>query len=148
MHENREISWTPCRKTKAGSLKAINRTADMNVQEKSDCVVVPMNRRTTKGYLPRRLGRTSFNLTCTRHRAGNACPRDCAVCGTLKDLACRLASSVRAVCVNALVRICAGASSNRRPYRDQVPLGGCRVKGTRLHGLLKAECHLVPVLAV
>jgi len=40
MHENREISWTPCRKTKAGSLKAINRTADMNVQEKSDCVVV------------------------------------------------------------------------------------------------------------
>ena len=43
MHENREISWTPCRKTKAGSLKAINRTADMNVQEKSDCAVVPVN---------------------------------------------------------------------------------------------------------
>jgi len=28
-----------------------------------------------------RLRRTSFNHTCVRHRAGNACPRDCAVCG-------------------------------------------------------------------
>src|SRR5690242_17639707 len=91
MHENREISWTPCRKTKPGSLKAINRTADMNVQEKPDCVVVAMNCRTTKGYLPRRSGRegrrlrrTRINLTCTPHRAGNACPRDCERCGKLK----------------------------------------------------------------
>src|SRR5215468_7540620 len=28
-----------------------------------------------------RLRRTSCNHTCTRHRAGNACSRDCAVCG-------------------------------------------------------------------
>ena len=28
-----------------------------------------------------RRGRTSINRTCTRHRAGSACPRDCAVCG-------------------------------------------------------------------
>ena len=30
----------------------------------------------------------------------------------------RYSSSVRAVCVNALVRICAGAISDGRPYRD------------------------------
>ena len=34
---------------KAGPLKAINRTADMNVQEKSDCVVVPMNQPNNEG---------------------------------------------------------------------------------------------------
>ena len=56
MHENREISWTPCRKTKAGSLKAINRTADMNVQEKSDCVVVPMNHPNNEGLLSAEVG--------------------------------------------------------------------------------------------
>jgi hypothetical protein len=28
-----------------------------------------------------RLRRTSFNHTCVRHKAGSACPRDCAVCG-------------------------------------------------------------------
>ena len=43
MHENREISWTSCSKDQDRSAKAINRAADMNVQEKSDCVVVPMN---------------------------------------------------------------------------------------------------------
>jgi len=40
MHENREISWTPWSKDEGRSAKAINRTADMNVQEKSDCAVV------------------------------------------------------------------------------------------------------------
>src|SRR5215468_10535460 len=43
MHENREISWTSCTKDQDRSAKAINRAADMNVQEKSDCVVVPVN---------------------------------------------------------------------------------------------------------
>jgi hypothetical protein len=32
-------------------------------------------------------------------------------------------SPVRAVCVNALVRICAGAISNGRPYSDDYVLG-------------------------
>src|SRR5579864_7418051 len=44
MHENREISCTSCSKEQDRSAKAINRTADMNVQEKSDCAVIPMNR--------------------------------------------------------------------------------------------------------
>jgi RNA-directed DNA polymerase len=44
MHENREISCTSCSKEQDRSAKAINRTADMHVLEKSDCSVVPVNR--------------------------------------------------------------------------------------------------------
>ena len=44
MHENREISCTSCSKEQDRSAQAINRTADVNVQEKSDCAVVPVNR--------------------------------------------------------------------------------------------------------
>src|SRR6476660_6559799 len=43
MHENREISWTSWLKDQDRSAKAINRAADMNAQEKSDCAVVPVN---------------------------------------------------------------------------------------------------------
>jgi RNA-directed DNA polymerase len=43
MHENREISCTSCSKEQDQSAEAINRTADMHVQEKSDCAVVPVN---------------------------------------------------------------------------------------------------------
>src|SRR5215831_18830111 len=43
MHENREISCTPCSKEQGRSAKAINQTADMHVQEKSDYAVVPVN---------------------------------------------------------------------------------------------------------
>ena len=43
MNENREISCTPWSKDEGRSAKAINRTADMHVQEKSDCAVVPVN---------------------------------------------------------------------------------------------------------
>src|SRR3981081_3812703 len=43
MHENREISCTSWSDDQGRSAKAINRTADMNVQEKSDCAVVPVN---------------------------------------------------------------------------------------------------------
>ena len=40
MHENREISWTSWVTNQDRSAKAINRNADVNVQEKSDCAVV------------------------------------------------------------------------------------------------------------
>jgi hypothetical protein len=40
MHENREGSWTSWLPQQDRSAKAINRTADMNVQEQSDCAVV------------------------------------------------------------------------------------------------------------
>jgi hypothetical protein len=43
MHENREISCASWSKDQDRSAKAINRTADVNVQEKSDCAVIPVN---------------------------------------------------------------------------------------------------------
>jgi hypothetical protein len=87
MHENREISCTSWSSDQDPSAKAINRTADMNIREKSDCAVVPVNQPNNEGQLSaeagdgHRLTRTSFNPTCVRHRAGSACPRDCTVCG-------------------------------------------------------------------
>jgi len=49
MHENREISWTSWSTDQDRSAKAINRTADANVQEKSDCAEVPMNQPNKEG---------------------------------------------------------------------------------------------------
>jgi RNA-directed DNA polymerase len=43
MHENREISCTSWSQDQDRSAKALNRTADVYVQEKSDCAVVPVN---------------------------------------------------------------------------------------------------------
>src|ERR1700687_3100832 len=50
MHENREGSWTSWLPQQDRSAKAINRTADMNVQEQSDCAVVPMNQPNKEGH--------------------------------------------------------------------------------------------------
>src|SRR3954451_24103631 len=44
MHENREISCASWSKDQDWSAKAINRTADVHAQEKSDCAIVPLNR--------------------------------------------------------------------------------------------------------
>src|SRR6202140_2005592 len=49
MHENRESSWMSWLAQQDRSAKAINRTADTNVQEQSDCVVVPMNQPNKEG---------------------------------------------------------------------------------------------------
>ena len=49
MHENREISRTSWSKDQDRSAKAINRTADVHVLEKSDCAVVPMNQPNKEG---------------------------------------------------------------------------------------------------
>src|SRR5216684_7462570 len=49
MHENREISSTPWSDDQGRSAKAINQTADTNVQEKSDCAVVPVNQPNKEG---------------------------------------------------------------------------------------------------
>src|SRR5215813_10529155 len=56
MHENREISWTSWSKDQDRSAKAINRTADMNVQEKSDCAVVPVNQPNKEGLVSAEVG--------------------------------------------------------------------------------------------
>ena len=52
MHENREISCTSWSKDQDRSAVAINQTADMNVQEKSDCAVVPVNQPNNEGQQP------------------------------------------------------------------------------------------------
>jgi hypothetical protein len=52
MHENREISCTSWSTDQDRSAKAINRTADMNVQEKSDCAVVLVNQPNNEGQQP------------------------------------------------------------------------------------------------
>ena len=49
MHENREISCASCPLQQDRSVQAINQNADVNVQEKSDCAVVPMNRPNKEG---------------------------------------------------------------------------------------------------
>jgi len=49
MHENREISWTSWVTNQDRSAKAINRNADVNVQEKSDCAVVCAEQRVVFG---------------------------------------------------------------------------------------------------
>jgi RNA-directed DNA polymerase len=49
MHENREISWTSCLREQDRSAKAINQNADMHVQEKSDCAIVPVNQPNNEG---------------------------------------------------------------------------------------------------
>jgi len=56
MHENREISCTSWLTDQDRSAKAINRTADMNVQEKSDCAVVPVNQPNKEGLLSTEVG--------------------------------------------------------------------------------------------
>src|SRR5260370_13388003 len=43
MQENREVSWRSWSSDQDRSAKAINRKADTNVQEKSDCAVIPVN---------------------------------------------------------------------------------------------------------
>ncbi len=49
MHMNREISCTSWTTEQDRSAKAINRTADVNVQEKSDCAVVLVNQPNKEG---------------------------------------------------------------------------------------------------
>ena len=56
MHENREISSTPWSDDHGRSAKAISRTADMHVLEKSDCAVLPVNRPNKGRQLPAEAG--------------------------------------------------------------------------------------------
>ena len=122
MHENREISSTPSGICEGRSVKAINRTTDMHVLEKSDCAVVPVNQPNKvaqaaaeagegRVQLEENIGQTHMLLTLSRNYA---CPSVWTVCvGQIGDhwVALRHSSFRRAVCVDALVRICAGGDS-------------------------------------
>ena len=68
-------------------MKAISRTTDMHVLEKSDCAVVPVNLPNKGRQLPAEAGEGRARLeenivrrTCSRHRAGKACPSVWTVC--------------------------------------------------------------------
>src|SRR5499425_2532086 len=56
MHENREISSAPWSHDQGRSAKAMNRTADTHVPEKSDCAVVPVNQPNKGGQPPTEAG--------------------------------------------------------------------------------------------
>jgi group II intron reverse transcriptase/maturase len=56
MHENREISSTPWSDDQGRPAKAINRTADTHVLEKSDCAVLPVNQPNNGGQPPAEAG--------------------------------------------------------------------------------------------
>ena len=56
MDENREIFSTPCGQEQGRSVKAINRTADVHVLEKSDCAVVPVKQPNKGKQLPAEAG--------------------------------------------------------------------------------------------
>ena len=70
MHENREISCASCPLQQDRSVKAINHDADVNVQEKSDCAVVPVNRPNKEGQPSAEVGegraRTEENIVQSR----------------------------------------------------------------------------------
>jgi len=56
MHENREISTMPSAILEGRSVKALSRTTDMHVLEKSDYAVVPVNRPNKGRQLPAEVG--------------------------------------------------------------------------------------------
>ena len=62
MHENREISSTPSAVCEGRSVKALSRTTDVYVLEKSDCAVVPVNRPNKGGKLPAKVGEGRVQL--------------------------------------------------------------------------------------
>ncbi len=73
MPENQEISCTSWSVDQDRSAKAMNRTADMNVQEKSDCAVVPVNQPNNEGQPPsaeagERRARTEENIVPSHMR--------------------------------------------------------------------------------
>src|SRR6266849_4819794 len=114
MHENREISCTSWPTDQDRSVKAMNRTADANVQEKSDCAVVPMNQPNNEGQQPSAEageGRAQTEENIVPSHASDT-EREAHVPGIARCAASsafrRHSSTVRAVCVNAPVRICAG----------------------------------------
>src|SRR6478609_9221087 len=117
MHENREISWTSWLKDQDRSAKAINRAADMNAQEKSDCAVVPVNQLNNGEQSSAEVGegrvQTKENIVQSHMRptqSGDACPRDWTVCGKQQEKGSRNASPL---CFTISASICSGSAFTR-----------------------------------
>jgi hypothetical protein len=110
MHENREISWTSWSSDQGRPAKAINRTADMSVQEKSDCAVLPVNQPNKEGQPSAEVAegraQTKENIVPSCMRPTQSGKRMSQGLLGVRPVR-RYSSIVRAVCVNAPVRICA-----------------------------------------
>jgi hypothetical protein len=76
MHENREISCTSWPTDQDRSAKAINRTAGMKVQEKSDCAVVAVNQPNNGVSLQETIVFQSPASRCCSRYMGSSCDRD------------------------------------------------------------------------
>jgi hypothetical protein len=128
MHENREISSAPSERCEGRSVKVQSRTTDMHVLEKSDWrrstdELAEQGKATSCGGWGGKGaagGELRWNTHAPDSEQESACPsvRRCAS-GKLQFLVCLTSRSFRrAVCVDALVRLCAGAVRENRPYRD------------------------------
>ena len=116
MHENREISGASrSHQDRDRSAKAQSHNADAYVSEKSDCAVVPMNQPNKGECILAEVGeeraRTKENIgrssTSPTQSGKTRVPR-IERCAASRQVASPPLSEVRAVCVNAPVRICAG----------------------------------------
>jgi hypothetical protein len=142
MHENREISGASrLDKGRDRSEKAESHNADMHVPEKSDRVVVPMNQPNKGEQSSAEVGegraRTKENIgrsSTSPTQSGKARVPGIERCAASRQVRFAALSEVRAVCVNALLRICAGgAISNGRSYRDTM-LSASHVSGVSASG--------------
>jgi hypothetical protein len=79
MHENREISSVPWSSDQGRSAKAMNRTADTQVLEKSDCAVVPVNQPNKEAQASAKAGegrtQTKKNIVQSHMRPTQSGPR-------------------------------------------------------------------------
>ena len=99
MHENREISCTSWSVDQDRSAKAINRAADTNVQEKSDCAVLPVNQPNNEGQPSAEAGegraQTQENIGQPHMRptqSGKRMSQGCPVCGKQQEKGSRKGS--------------------------------------------------------
>ena len=138
MHENREISSAPWFCDQGRSEKAINRNADMHVLEKSDCAIVPVNQPNNEGkpsaevgegraQLEENIVQAHMLLTLSREMHAPAFGGVREVARNLGSLS-RHPSFRRAVCVDALARICAGGDQRWSSLPRQLSTRTCNAQ--------------------
>src|SRR6516165_2490661 len=130
MHENREISGASrSYQDRDRSAKALSHKAGMHVSEKSDRAVVPMNRPNKGEQSSAEVGegraRTKENIgrsSTSPTQSGKTRVPGIERCAASRQVRFAALSEVRAVCVNALLRICAGGDQRWSSLPRQVPL--------------------------
>jgi hypothetical protein len=126
MHENREISCTSWSPDQDRSAKAINRTADVHVQEKSDCAVVPVNQPNKEGQPSAEAGegraQTEETIVQSHMRPTQSGKRmSQGLDGVRQQTLPLLILGTSRMRKRARTDLCGGAISDGRPYRDSDP---------------------------